>query len=255
MSGPASFETKLSDSVMTRISSDCRQRWFAIAALLVGTQLGGAQIWVQWSSAVDGNNHYYALTPSATNWTAAQNLAVSWGGTLAVITSSNEQSFISNTFLTGAFEHLPIWIGLVDPATKGTLSGTLRQLEELIGLDARVTFKWVTGEPLAYTNWKPGEPNNMPPGENYVTINWEFSDNPPRGLKGDWNDTPLNGTTGYGGKTDGPYFGLVERVTDPSQPPTRGFARSAGRLGLITVPIAVLILCYPRFKRLEKSVA
>src|SRR5690242_17895946 len=86
--------------------------WFAIAACLAGAHLANAQTWIQWRSADGGNNHYYALTPSATNWTAAQELAISWGGTLATITSSNEQNFISTTFLTGKFEHLPLWIGL-----------------------------------------------------------------------------------------------------------------------------------------------
>src|SRR5262245_31957002 len=85
---------------------------FAFELLLVGIQPASAQNWIQWSSAAGGNNHYYALTPSPTNWLAAQQLAVSWGGTLATITSSNEQNFINATFLTAAFEHLPLWIGL-----------------------------------------------------------------------------------------------------------------------------------------------
>jgi hypothetical protein len=230
--------------------------WCAIAALLMGTQPGRAQTWIRWSSAAGGNNHFYALTPSPTNWTSAQSLAVSWGGTLATITSSNEQNFINTTFLAGAFEHLPLWIGLIDPpAKKGTFSGKLGSMEVQIGLHPRVNFQWVTGEPFSYSNWKPGEPNNSPPGENYVAINWEYSDDPPRGLKGDWNDTPLNGTTGYGGKTDGPYFGLVERETDPSQPPKRGFAKSAMSIGLFTVVAAILVICFARFRRHEKPTA
>jgi hypothetical protein len=227
---------------------------FAIAALLVVTQPARAQTWIQWSSAAGGNNHYYALTPSATNWVAAQKLAVSWGGTLATITSSNEQNFINTTFLRGAFEHLPLWIGLFGPPAKRIYSGKLGPVQVQIGSPA-VKFRWVTGEPFAYSNWKEGEPSNTPPGENYVAINWEYSDDPPRGLKGDWNDTPLNGTTGYGGKTDGPYFGLVERENDPSQPPKRWFTTCAVCIGLIMVLAAVLIICFARFRRHERSLA
>jgi hypothetical protein len=35
-----------------------------------------AAAWIQWSSAAGGNNHWYALTPSAANWLAAQKLYI-----------------------------------------------------------------------------------------------------------------------------------------------------------------------------------
>ena len=67
------------------------RRWFAFVALLFGligafiswrgnvraeaslqnlsqTPPARAQRWIQWSSTASGNNHYYALTGSATNW-------------------------------------------------------------------------------------------------------------------------------------------------------------------------------------------
>jgi hypothetical protein len=225
---------------------------FATAAWLAGTQPTRAQTWIQWSSAAGGNNHYYALTPSATNWVAAQKLAHSWGGTLATVTSSNEQNFINSTLLKGGFEHLPLWIGLSSSPTKGMFSGKVGSVQVQIGTPT-VNFRWVTGEPFAYSNWKEGEPSDTAPGENYVAINWAYSDAPARGLKGDWNDTPLNGTTGYGGKTDGPYFGLVERESDPTQPTTRGFAKLAVCIVLIVVLAAVLIIWFSRFKRGERS--
>lgn len=229
--------------------------YVAITSMVVGTHPGKAQTWIQWSLAVGGNNHYYALTPFATNWTAAQSLAVSWGGTLATITSSNEQDFINATFLVGKFEHLPLWIGLFNPPAKGTFSGNLGPLQVQIGLNPKGGFRWVTGESFSYSYWKPGEPSNTPPGENYVAINWEYSDNPPRGLKGDWNDTPLNGTKGYGGMTDGPYFGLVERETDPNQPPSAGFKNRAIYIGLIAGVAAVFLIYFARFRAREGAAA
>jgi hypothetical protein len=109
----------------------------------------------------------------------------------------------------------------------------------------------VTGEPLAYSNWHPGQPDNFSPGENYAAMNWHYSDSPPRGIKGDWNDAPLNGTVGFGGTTDGPYFGLVERDTDPSKPIPMGLAKPAIYLGLIVAVVAVLVIYFVRFRRLS----
>jgi hypothetical protein len=202
----------------------------------------GATNWIQWSSSVSGNDHYYALTPYATNWDAAERLAVTLGGTLASITSAQEQNFINDTFLTGPFEHQPLWIGLVRATATGkpisSLADRFRLAMSDLGFNVRVhrntQFEWVTGEDFSYANWKPGEPNNTPPGESWVAINWEYSDTPPRGIKGDWNDTPLNGTLGFGGNSDGPYFGLIEL----GQPP--GPIVTPARWGIISLVVLAL---------------
>jgi hypothetical protein len=189
--------------------------------------------WTQWSQTAHGNGHWYALTPSATNWLAAQQTAASWGGHLAVIRNAREQDFINTNFLIGTYEDQCLWIGLLRSASKPNLGSRLHLAMEDLGILSSKTppasspgstgasaFEWVTGESLSYDNWKPGEPNNTPPGEPYVAINWAYAAGRPDALKGDWNDTPLNGTTHYGGNTDGPYFGLVERASDPNCPPT-----------------------------------
>jgi hypothetical protein len=233
-------------------------RWLAIVALLFGligvfvswpshardwaairtpnqNPQAGEPRWIQWSSSAGGNNHYYALTPSATNWLTAESLAESWGGTLATITSPEEQNFINDTFLTGKIERLPLWIGLVRTPTNGAsnLAGRLRRaLADLgfhVSIPAITEFEWVTGEDFAYSNWKPGEPSNNPPGESVVAINWEYATSRPNAVKGNWNDTPINGTTRYGGKSDGPYFGLVEIGPSP------GPILTPSRWGLITL--------------------
>jgi hypothetical protein len=260
-------------ALVALVSVGKQWRWFAVVTLLFGLtgvyigwhshppsrpvtnpnlrKLAGAPVWIQWSSTRGGNDHWYARTPSATDWDTAEKLAVSWGGTLATITSAQEQYFINNTFLTGDFEYLPLWIGLVRTSTNvpssgastggyvvvpaapfpsGSSAGAYRlvpigasgapltfldrvrlALSDLglnvnAGAPARPKpeFSWVTGEDFDYSNWKEGEPNNSPPGESWVAINWEYSDDPSRGNKGDWNDTPLNGTTHYGGNTSGP---------------------------------------------------
>src|SRR5437868_14502035 len=74
--------------------------WRAVE-LLAAAQTPGVTKWIQWSAVAGGNNHYYALTLSATNWTGPEQQAEAWGGTLATITSSDEQNFINTTFMTG----------------------------------------------------------------------------------------------------------------------------------------------------------
>jgi len=104
-------------------------------------------------------------------------------------------TIVNNSILTGARANVPLWIGLNDAATEGS-------------------FVWTTGEPVVFTNWKSGEPNNFGGNEDYVTVNWEFSRS--TGPKGTWNDTPLNGSLGFGGNTNGPYFGIIEIASEPA---------------------------------------
>ncbi len=172
---------------------------------------------VQWTTASGGNGHYYGITSSATDWNNAEMAAVSLGGTLATITSAGEESFVTNTFLTsGPYSDVPLWLGLNDVAN---------------GIGSKSYTKWVTGETVAYTDWNTatGEPTNSPPGEDYVAINWHFSLNNGSPV-GTWNDTPEAGTTGYGGNSNGPYFGIVEVVPEPA---TYGFVLAGAGLLLV----------------------
>jgi len=74
-----------------------------------------------------------------------------------VINDQAEQDLLVSMF--GGSE--PFWIGLTDTAVEGV-------------------FMWVNGDPLTYTNWLPGEPNNEGGAENYGEMNW--------GAPGKWND-------------------------------------------------------------------
>ncbi|HTO09840.1 MAG TPA: C-type lectin domain-containing protein [Myxococcota bacterium] len=98
----------------------------------------------------------YALTP-VLSWTDAEAYATSLGGHLVVIDDQAEQDALVAQF--GGTE--PFWIGLTDTQIEGT-------------------FMWVNGDPLTYTNWLPGEPNNSGGVENYGEMNW--------GAPGKWND-------------------------------------------------------------------
>lgn len=147
-----------------------------------------------------GTGNYYGLTTSAGSWAQAEAEAVALGGHLVSITSAAENAFLVSTFLTvPQAQALPYWIGLNDAASEGQ-------------------FVWSSGEAVTYTNWASGEPNNVGDDEDYVAISWHFA----RGEQvspGTWNDAPLNGTSGYGGNSNGPYRGIIELNYDPAAVP------------------------------------
>ncbi|OJW19967.1 MAG: hypothetical protein BGO49_10615 [Planctomycetales bacterium 71-10] len=146
-----------------------------------------------------GTGNYYGLTTSAMNWTQAEAEAVGLGGHLVSITSAAENAFLASTFLSVAQgQAVPYWIGLNDAASEGQ-------------------FVWSSGEAVTYANWASGEPNNVG-DEDYGALSWHFA----RGDQvspGTWNDTPLNGTSGYGGNSNGPYFGIIELSYNPAAVP------------------------------------
>jgi hypothetical protein len=105
-----------------------------------------------------GNGHVYEYVETPGTWKAAFNAAAartfrSVPGHLVTITNAFENNLVGS--FRGATDDLRGWIGLTDEVTEGT-------------------FQWITGEPLSYTNWAPGEPSSgSPPGEtdeDYVEI-------------------------------------------------------------------------------------
>ncbi len=100
------------------------------------------------------NGSHYYCSQTGLDWTSAQQNAINNGGHLAVINSQAENDFIKNIIpLSSA------WIGLSDLASEGN-------------------FQWVNGDPLTYTNWYPGQPNNFNNGQHTVEIL----------NTGEWND-------------------------------------------------------------------
>ena len=103
---------------------------------------------------------YYLL--SANTWTASEAEAIGLGGHLVTINDAAENQWVLNTFfpLTGV-PYASLWIGLNDAATEGQ-------------------FVWASGEPVTFTYWYPGQPNNLGEGEDYAAIR-RPSDVPPTG--------------------------------------------------------------------------
>ncbi len=144
-----------------------------------------------------GNGHEYYLL-AANTWTGSELEAISLGGHLATVRNQTENDWLLTTFGSVALNAGGgLWIGFYDPVQN---DGS--------GVQHAANFIWSSGEPITYTNWGQGEPNNSPyhGGERYGMIlatTYEVL------LPGDWNDQ--NNTSS--GSID---YGIVEVVPEPS---------------------------------------
>ncbi len=98
-------------------------------------------------------HHYYCSTAPAT-WNTAQSHCASLGGHLAVVNNAEENAYLANLLTIQS-----AYIGLSDATIEGN-------------------FEWVNGDPLTYSNWYAGQPNNYNGNQDYVEM---MSD-------GTWND-------------------------------------------------------------------
>jgi hypothetical protein len=108
---------------------------------------------VGFTSQTNYNGHSYYRSTSSMTWTSAKVACENMGGHLVTMNSAAENNFVYTTWPSG-------WIGFTDESVEGT-------------------FKWVTNEPVTYTNWNIGEPNNAG-NEDYA----QFV------TGGKWNDLP-----------------------------------------------------------------
>ena len=120
---------------------------------------------VQWPTDVGGNGHWYALYSlgGQVSYQTAIDEAAHFGGSLATITSLEEQALINSSM----------------PATLIGGSTAIGLFQEPGGDEPDGGWGWVTGEPLTWTNWRSGEPNDFG-GEAFGMM---YPD-------GSWNDGP-----------------------------------------------------------------
>jgi hypothetical protein len=147
-------------------------RRIAAAGVALGLVLicaGGADAAIALGPAEYGRDHhvYYVLQPES--WTAAQNEAIAMGGHLATLNDDAENGWTHAGFAY-SLSTIHMWIGLTDA---GSPPGV---------------FKWSTGDPLAYTNWAPGQPSGgdyaymySPTGELGKALWYTTSNAPPAG--------------------------------------------------------------------------
>ena len=125
------------------------------------------------------NGHSYYVLPQST-WTEAVRL----GGHLATIRNAAEDHWVYSTF--GAYGAL--WIGLRDK-------------------DRVLKYQWASDEPLTYTNWSGGQPDNRTGGKEYYVHIWPSAHSNP----GQWNDYAESDTVlGF------PLFGVAEITSQSS---------------------------------------
>lgn len=117
---------------------------------------------VRWS----GNGHLYevVMVPEGITWLEARAAAKARGGYLATLSSEAENRFVwsliagqprfwTTSLRQGQSDAVGPWIGLVQRR---------HQAQE-----PRGGWEWVNGEPLAYTHWAAGKPNNLEEIEDY----------------------------------------------------------------------------------------
>jgi hypothetical protein len=126
------------------------------------------------------SGHNYYLVSSDT-WTGAQNYALTLGGNLVTINDAAENAWLKAAFLDPNPTINP-WIGLHD-------------------IDNNNIWEWISGEPVSYLNWAPGEPNFS-----FERVSNIFPAN--HSLAGLWNNA-------YDDVSSGVLFGIVE-VPEPS---------------------------------------
>lgn len=105
------------------------------------------------------NGHNYEVVTG--DWYTAHDKAVAlsntpFGGHLVIFNDAAEEDWVKATFGTSGH----YWIGMNDIAAEGN-------------------WVWTNGEPVTYTNWAPGEPNNFGGNEDWAVMNWGNG----------WNDT------------------------------------------------------------------
>ena len=113
------------------------------------------------------NGHYYGIVTGQRDWQQAQTHAQTQElsgapGHLVTITSAAENDFLMANLLEPAAADL-IFIGLSD-------------------VDVEGLFRWVTGEPITFTRWTGGQPDNAGPTGNEDTVYTE------RNTDWEWND-------------------------------------------------------------------
>jgi hypothetical protein len=123
----------------------------------------------------DEDGHYYEYVNGQLTWSSAETSAEGSWAHLVTIQDAGENAFVQSLIEAG-----PAWIGATDTDTEGL-------------------FLWVTGEPFAYSNWAPGEPD-----DDFLT-----------GGAGDWLAMMDDGTwIDTNGNFVGFVQGFVEEWTD-----------------------------------------
>ena len=105
---------------------------------------------VQWRVEDGGNGHWYSGIDLGhpVFWIEARDMASASGGHLATPSTAGEDHFLVTTFLATARLYRPDY-----SCCEGPYIGAFNE---------GAGWKWVDGTPWQYTNWHPGNPNEIP---------------------------------------------------------------------------------------------
>lgn len=150
----------------------------------------------------DYGGDQYALSDLYGTWTDVQTWGQGAGANLVAINDSAEDAWILSQF--GETEHL--WIGLYQEGAGYPTAG----------------WKWITGEPVTFTDWQSNQPDFGSGNDIYGMINVEEP--------GKWHNVPLVGFP----QANAPYRGIVERSSAQVVPEASTFALALSGLGVMS---------------------
>lgn len=168
------------------------------------------------------NGHVYYLLAEG-SWQDAEAFAVRLGGHLATVRSEEEQAWVFDRFGAWGGRFRSLWMGLRRTSPGGA-------------------FAWVSGEPLSYTHWLPGQPDDSPVtgGEGFVhMLNTGNAYGHPGGF---WNDLASPNVVFH---VFNPVCGVVELV--PTHDPVVDLAIAPDASGtrlLATTPATTVRLVW-----------
>jgi hypothetical protein len=170
--------------------------WKCIPAIAVASLAVGSSAQAQCAAGFTAfGASCYAATSTSFTWQAALAEAQGYtGGSLVAIGSLAENSFVRTTFANLG----SVWIGFNDILSEGN-------------------FVWANGEPVVFTNWNGGEPNNVGANGEHVT---ELLNN------GAWNDLSASNSR----------YGIIEVAATSTVPePMTVTLMATGLLGVMGV--------------------
>lgn len=186
---------------------------------------------VQWTVASGGNGHWYQAVPlsDGLSWQAAAAKAHSQGGYLVDILSASENSFVA------ALIDSPIYWSLVSNSQFVLADGPwIGAYQVDNSVEPNANFVWEsTGNPLSYTNWNPGEPNDFQGEEDHV----KFFTGGSTSRSDLWNDSNGQNVSSY----------VVEYDVDPN--PRTSVPDSGSSLTLMGLACGGLALARRRSHR------
>lgn len=156
--------------------------------LLFLTSIGRGAVIPGSETVNPANGHTYYLLSTAT-WMDSEAEAVSLGGHLVTINDAAEQEWVFDTF--GNFNSIgrTLWLGLY---------------QEPGSIEPDQGWNWISGEPVTYTNWETGSPDNFEGNQHFAYMYYQGD--------GTWDD----------GRNDNAFFfnpsgaGVVEVVPSPA---------------------------------------